>query len=152
MTHGLRGRQGGNLMTRKSDVMLSFWHGVFPSNVIQAEALWVKSQNCKRQVHLFYRSIETRCLSSVENRSLFWANIKSDNSRKQSLTYSSASGTKVTFVHLLLKPWNRSTRCRFLQLYSRKSTFSWAMAECFSQVSAIPRISGCFWAQHINKF
>ena len=39
MTHGLRGRQGGKLMKIKSDVMLSFLHGVFPSNVTQAEAL-----------------------------------------------------------------------------------------------------------------
>ena len=42
----------------------------------------------------------------MEKRSLLWANIKSDNSRKQSLKYSSASGTKVTFVVETLKPFN----------------------------------------------
>ena len=42
----------------------------------------------------------------MENRSVLWANIKSDNSRKQSLTYSSASGTKVTLVVETLKPFN----------------------------------------------
>ena len=49
--------------------------------------------------------LQTTCLSAVENRSLLWANIKSDNSRKQCLTYSSASGTKVIFVVETLFDW-----------------------------------------------
>ena len=52
----------------------------------------------------------------MENRSLLRANIKSDNSSKQSLTYSSASATKVTLVVETLKPFNMmSNFCSYIR-------------------------------------
>ena len=50
------------------------------------------------------------------------------------------------------KTWNRSIRRRCLQLQLRKSTFLWPMVECFSQLSAVPKISDCFLAQDIVGF
>ena len=80
----------------------------------------------------------------MENRSLLSANIKSDNSRKQSLTYCSASGTKVTFVVETLKLFN--TMSIFAVIYEKEHLFceQWLnVLVRFPRYRGYQAVSGC---------
>ena len=76
----------------------------------------------------------------MENRSFLSTNIKSDNSRKQSLTYSSASGTKVTFVVETLKPFN--TMSIFVVIFEEEPLFVSNALVRFARYRGYQAVSG----------